>query len=140
MTHSVCTLFHNSVHTEPDFAKEIWDDETRNSIKNMICVPVFNSQGRVIAVIQAINKVRQGIAPDTDPRGERGGFTSGDVQVLTVLASHVSVALQVMFEEDAEMTLQDTIKTLREHGLAGLDEDATVQGNTRRRPLFPESK
>lgn len=58
-------------------------------MRNMLCVPVFDSQGRVIAVIQAINKVRKGVVRDTDPptRSERGGFTSSDVQVLKVSSS-----------------------------------------------------
>jgi len=111
----------------------------RNKIKSMVCVPVVDSQGRVIAVIQAINKIREGVVRETDPptRSERGGFTSSDVQVLKVLASHVSVALQVMFEEETEMSLRDTIKTLKEHGIAGLGEDQ-AQSYAQRRALFPE--
>ena len=30
-------------------------------VKNMICVPVFDVEGRVIAVIQAINKLERGV-------------------------------------------------------------------------------
>ena len=127
------------VHTEPDFARDIWDDEMRERIKNMVCVPVVDSQGRVIAVIQAINKIRKGVVRETDPptRSERGGFTASDVQVLKVLASHVSVALQVMLEEETEMSLRDTIKTLKEHGIAGLGGEQS-QSNMQRRALFPE--
>lgn len=108
-------------------------------MKNMLLVPVCDSQGRVIALIQAINKVRKGIVRETDPptRSERGGFTSSDVQVLKVLASHVSVALQAMKEEETEMSLKETILTLKEHGIAGLGEDQ-AQGFRQRRALFPE--
>lgn len=93
----------------------------------------------MIALIQAVNKVRKGIVRETDPptRTEQGGFTSNDVQVLKVLASHVSVALQVMFEEEAEMSVKETIKTLKEHGISGLGEDQ-AQGFQKRRALFPE--
>jgi tRNA-specific adenosine deaminase 1 len=127
------------VHTEPDFARDIWDDEMRTKIKSMVCVPVVDSQGRVIAVIQAVNKIRKGVVRETDPptRSERGGFTASDVQVLKVLASHVSVALQVMLEEETEMSLRDTIKTLKEHGIAGLGGEQS-QSNMQGRALFPE--
>jgi hypothetical protein len=95
----------------------------------------------VIAVIQAINKIRKGVLRETDAptRSDRGGFTASDVQVLKVLASHVSVALQSMFEAETEVSLRDTIQTLKEHGIAGLGEDQTTQGYMNRRPLFPDS-
>lgn len=155
--------------TEPDFARDIWEVIDPTSVKGMICVPVFDSSGRAIAVIQAINKIGKGIAsnegqPDESEGGGKSsgyrggaydthcdsrdltmngglprhaGFTERDVQVLKVLASHVSVSLQSMYEEEAELTLRDTMKVLKEHGLAGLMDDAMGSGWAKPRKLFP---
>ena len=74
-------------------------------------------------------------------------FTESDVQILKALASHISVSLQRMYEQEegdqAEMRLKDTIRLLHDYGLAGIsdtkdDSDGLGVMKLKRRPLFPE--
>ena len=111
----------------------------------MLCVPVLDGSGRAIAVIQAINKVGRGRGdPDEEvdqgnPTKPERSFTPSDEQILKALASHISVSLQRMYEsngEEAEMRLTDTIRMLKEYGLAGIKEEESSR--IRRKPLFPE--
>jgi hypothetical protein len=132
------------VRTEPDFTPETGGHDSNEEltkefqIRNMLCVPVLDANGRAIAVIQAINKVGQGTAeskqrikPSTRPQG---GFTPNDVQILKALASHITVSLQRMNsgEADEDMRLRDAITTLKEHGLM------THPKDNKTRSLFPE--
>lgn len=89
-------------------------------IRNMLCVPVIDSHGRVIAVIQAVNKQSKGIARRDTNHSVKVGFTATDVQVLKVLASHVAVSLQNLYQDDAELSLKETIRILKDQGLAGV--------------------
>lgn len=126
------------VRSEPDYVPELYDVSA--DIRSMVCVPVMDANGRAIAVLQAINKQlppgqqppRQEQLPGTEARI---GFSQSDVQVLKALASHIGVALQRMYGEQAdneEMRLKDTITMLRDYGLEGFD------GVGRRKLLFPE--
>ena len=117
----------------------------------MLCVPVLDPQGNTIAVLQAINKVGRGLG-DTEARERPWDktrsmiFTSYDVQILKALASHIGVSLQRLFEtdnEDDEVRMRDTIRMLKEYGIAGLIEGNANTGlklerRKRRPPLFPE--
>jgi putative methionine-R-sulfoxide reductase with GAF domain/uncharacterized membrane-anchored protein YhcB (DUF1043 family) len=134
------------VRTEPEFASEIGGHDSNDrlnpdlQIRNMVCVPVLDGHGRAIAVIQAINKVGKGRA-DTEEESAlaQRSFTNSDVQILKALASHISVSLQRMYEagdgENAELRLKDTIRMLKDYGLAGITEEQ--HAFKRRRPLFP---
>lgn len=128
--------------TEPDFDIHIHQQIPSEKIKNILCVPVFDAHGDVIAVIQAVNKIAVGSATGTQGKGSLSrkgqGFTSNDMQVLQALAAHVSVSLQSMHEEDAVISLSDTIKVLKEHGTDAIEDHPTSSGPRRRRPLFPE--
>jgi hypothetical protein len=62
------------------------------------------------------------------------GFTSNDVQILKALASHISIALRSLSKDDADVTMRDTIRTLKEHGTGILEQN---QNPIRSRPLFP---
>lgn len=132
------------VTTEPDYSPEMTG--TGNSVRSMCCVPVVDSQGKTIAVIRAFNKIGEGSAGRGDePKvvQERSSqarrFTDNDVQVLKALASHISVTLQYMYQErdeDAAMGVKDSIRLLKEHGLAGIQEETSPF--KRRTPLFPD--
>lgn len=158
------------VTTEPDFVPDIGYidpavplSSNANTPYSMLCVPVMDSSGRPIAVIQAINKVGKGRDDEstsadtttgpmttTTSKPEPRSFTEGDVQILKALASHVSVSLQRMYEQadgdDAEMRLTDTIRMLKKYGLAGLEDEKnppphpTARTKLARRPLFPEDQ
>jgi GAF domain-containing protein len=137
----------HDVDSEPDFSHEMTGQEGR--VKHMAVAPVLDSNGKTIAVIRAFNKVAEGsLVGGTNAtkagdksKGLRRGFTNNDMQVLKALASHISVSLQIMYqekgEEDAAVGIKDTIRILKEHGLAGIADDKTPTFN-RRRPLFPE--
>lgn len=98
---------------EPDFfplsiktggSKEI----NRERFRDCAVVPILDGRGKVIAVLEAFNKVRQA------SRG--GGFTDQDVEILVSLASHVSVSLQRLYHEEDQhdFELRDTIRILKE--------------------------
>ena len=156
------------VDAEPDFVPEIGYVDYHNQnekTRTMIVVPVMDSSGRPIAVIQAINKVGRGredengedsdisnkttAGSNTATRTARP-FSDSDVQILKALATHISVSLQRISEEaegdQAEMRLKDTVQLLHDYGLAGLEpssnerESGSGLGSTKlaRRPLFPE--
>ena len=134
------------VDSEPDFCQEMTGQTQK--VKNLVCVPVLDSEGRAIAVIRAFNKVDEGSLrsstkkPGDSKEIQRRGFTNNDVQVLKALASHISVSLQYMYQEreaDAAMGVKETIRILKEHGLAGIAEEK-VTSYKRRQPLFPDTQ
>lgn len=145
----------SDVDSEPDFAKDHVVGQSRpgEKIRNMVVVPVLDSQGKTIAVIRAFNKVGHGSIHnrESDNRGtpterelldiQQRGFTDQDVQVLKALASHISVSLQFLYyqdnEEDEELRIRDTIRILKEHGLAGIAE-SKASITKQRPPLFPD--
>eukprot|EP00591_Stephanopyxis_turris_P018762 CAMPEP_0195542534 /NCGR_PEP_ID=MMETSP0794_2-20130614/51653_1 /TAXON_ID=515487 /ORGANISM="Stephanopyxis turris, Strain CCMP 815" /LENGTH=307 /DNA_ID=CAMNT_0040676667 /DNA_START=29 /DNA_END=952 /DNA_ORIENTATION=- len=87
----------NDLQSEPGHETRALGKEA----KNMICVPVFNASGEVIAVIQATNK--------------DGGFGPADMHILQALASHISVYLSSVDEKNEELSLKDTIRLLKDH-------------------------
>lgn len=155
------------VHAEPDFGTEVAAvlTDQPETIRNMVVVPVLDGAGRAIAVLQAVNKIHKGraaaVSNDTTPlsSGHRRddapappviaqeaaasavpkSFTASDVQILKALASHISVALQRNSADDVELRLKDTIRMLKDYGLAGLDKTPSTGTGTRSRFLFPET-
>ena len=111
------------VTQEPDFIVDLSPPEA----KSMLCVPIVDNCGRPVAVLQAINN-----------KGERS-FVENDEQILKALASHISVALQRMYDDDVEDTtrIKDTIRMLKDYGLSGL---RTPKETTPWRPLFPDER
>jgi tRNA-specific adenosine deaminase 1 len=119
---------------EPDFyplsiettATTVGSDSNRpdrERFRDGVVVPILDGKGRVIAVLEAINKERrQQHSGDnkSNYNGDDGGFTDQDVEILMSLASHVSVSLQKIYQdggeknEDDEFGLRDTIRILKE--------------------------
>ncbi|GMH87641.1 hypothetical protein TrST_g5999 [Triparma strigata] len=112
------------VRSEPDFNSKF--DNEGFITKSMVCTPVIDSEGNVIAVVQAINKI-------SDEAGgrRRKGFNQKDLQVLQALGSHISVALQGLDAEDEGVRFKDTIKMLKETG----GRVSGVSNERARRPL-----
>ena len=145
----------DDVKSEPDYDVKI----TPNA-QNAVCVPVLDGQGRTLGVLQAINKVgpgREDLEEDEEDEPptwmtkgpyKRRRFTEQDVQILKALASHIGVSLQQLYENDGEeeeMRLRDTIRIMKEYGLAGLVKRKVSGGNEDGAPgaqlrhnLFPE--
>ena len=120
------------ISQEPDFFPEArTEDKARplEELKHMVVVPVLDYQGRPIAVIRAMNKVEK-----TGAGGGSlaDGFTTTDVQTLKALASHISVSLNSLYQDqdDEEVRLRDTIKILKEQGIQGKEQRSVTK-------LFP---
>jgi tRNA-specific adenosine deaminase 1 len=145
----------SNVAEEPDFSPFSPDGaQKKNSLarqsshdgfRNMVVVPISDGRGRSIGVLEAINKI-----PKDDDEEEEDGFTDQDVEILKSLASHISVSLQVFYQdtEEAEMRLRDTIRIFKEIGIMGITDTGTtgsseggfdgVSGGDARSPgLFP---
>jgi len=74
------------------------------SLRDIMCVPVFSKDHKVIAILEGINKIGQ------------DSFTQSDIHVLQSLAAHVSVSIQSLTaddENDARVKLKDMIKILK---------------------------
>ena len=67
------------VYNDPRFSKEM-DRRTGYKTTSMLCMPVFNAQQQVIAVMQMINK-------------KNGHFDDEDVQILEMFVEMASSAL-----------------------------------------------
>jgi GAF domain-containing protein len=99
-----------SLKDEPDFfplSIETTDGCTNldhGYFRDLVVVPILDGQGRVIAVLEALNK-----------KTDDNGFSDDDVDVLSSLASHVSVSLQTIYQnsEDEDLRLRDTIRILK---------------------------
>jgi GAF domain-containing protein len=128
------------------------DSIDRNLFRNMVVVPILDGRGRVIGVLEAMNKVHE--IPPAEVGGlvpvvhdvEEDGFTEQDVEILKSLASHISVSLQSFYqdEEDDDMRLRDTIRIFKEMGIQGVtDSSRSVGGGSKRDGisggLFPSS-
>lgn len=124
----------------------------RPEYRNMVVVPILDSQGRAMAVIEARNKV--GDKPSKTPSSEtstgrekpstnislvQSSFTDQDVEILKSLASHISVKLQLTYqvaeEGDDRGSLKDTIRIMKE---LGIHEDADIPLTDQHRRFFSQ--
>eukprot|EP00548_Thalassiothrix_antarctica_P004288 CAMPEP_0194151418 /NCGR_PEP_ID=MMETSP0152-20130528/48027_1 /TAXON_ID=1049557 /ORGANISM="Thalassiothrix antarctica, Strain L6-D1" /LENGTH=458 /DNA_ID=CAMNT_0038855211 /DNA_START=64 /DNA_END=1440 /DNA_ORIENTATION=- len=133
------------VQNDLDVVKDLYNKAFPDlELRTMLCAPIMDTQGRVIAVLQAINKVQRGNLPRHAAILNRRDsyvhdapvFTNTDVSVLQILASHIAVSLQTMYdlEEDGTITagwsLKHTIAVLKEQGLAGLQQQPQQPSRT----------
>ncbi|GMI35151.1 hypothetical protein TrCOL_g4742 [Triparma columacea] len=118
-----------SVKDEPDFNPSY--DSASFKTKSMCCVPIKDVEGRVVGVVQAINKLPN--RRSTNGGGGGGGvrvkkgFTTGDLGILQQLGNHAAVFMQGMDEGMEELRFRDTIKLLKRGEGQGVKE--------RKRPL-----
>ncbi len=128
-----------------------------NCFRDIAVVPILDGKGRVIAVLEALNKEGTTHYNPFDDDSD-GGFTEQDVEILMSLASHVSVSLQTIYRDEEEEEkefgrLRDTIRILKEgKGIKrsitrrksiAAEDQSTVKTNSkakgRKKPsLFPE--
>lgn len=84
--------------------------------RDLVVVPILDAKGTPIAVLEAMNKKYYDDDNDDYNNNDGDGFSDVDVEMLSSLASHVSVSLQSIYrdsEEDEEMRLRDTIRILK---------------------------
>ena len=89
----------NEVAKDPRHFKKA-ESITKFTTRNMLCVPV-RSRGRVIGVLQAINKKNNGL------------FTEGDLETFWTLSNQVAIALEnASLYEELQETFLETAEAL----------------------------
>lgn len=71
----------SSVESDPDYDPSLYSFHKTedNEVKNMLCVPVFDVDGKTIAVIQAINKVEYGAVKTSEGLSRRATLSAGKI-------------------------------------------------------------
>jgi two-component sensor histidine kinase len=87
-----------------DKSKEFFGDISKGfKTRNMICVPMFDSQNEAIGIMQALNK-----SDDSE-------FTEKDIPVLETLAAHAALSIEKAKEvDDLKNTIKDKEVRLKE--------------------------
>ncbi len=89
----------NDAYSDERFNPEV-DKQTGYRTENILAVPMFDRKGNVLGVFQAINK-------------RSGGFNSQDLELLTLVASYASSAIEnKMLQEKLEKAYRETIYKL----------------------------
>ena len=82
-----------------------YDSITGFHTRSLLAVPIFNQDGKVIGVLEAINK-------DT----KEGHFTKKDEQLLASISSHISIAVSSLLgEHDEKKELMAALKMVKHH-------------------------
>jgi GAF domain-containing protein len=96
--------------------------------KSMMCMPVFNAQRQVVAVVQAIGKkcpaatttdttVSTATIDSSSSSSSSCAFSAADESALRALCSHISVDLEnLKLAEFVDTDLEQTITLLKAHG------------------------
>ena len=69
-----------NAYADPRFNRDV-DVQTGYHTRNILCLPIRNKSGKIIAALQLLNK-------------EQGGFTDEDVDSLLMLSGHMALALE----------------------------------------------
>ncbi len=98
-------LITNDPYNDSRFDKE-FDRKTGYTTKNIIALPIQDSEGSILGVFQAINKMTK-----------RGIFTEKDLEHLLLAATYTGKQLEAaMLQEEIETTQKEIIFTLAETG------------------------
>jgi adenylate cyclase len=127
--------FDSYEHPNSLTSKEI-DQKTNYRTCSMLCMPVFNAQGELIAVTQLVNKKRQGDYPPYDPATYpeapevwRASFNRSDQEFMQAFNIQAGVALQnaKLFEtvRQQEQMQRDILRSLT-NGVISTDKNGIV--------------
>jgi len=96
-------------YADPRFDRRT-DDQTGFHTRNILCVPISNAKGEIVAVLQAINK-------------KQGAFTDSDLNLLTSMASIIAIAVEnaLLFSEQ-----RNQFKSLLQVMAASIDAKDTL--------------
>jgi len=85
-------------------SKEFFGDISEGfTTKNMVCVPLFDSNDEVIGIMQALNKKDEGV------------FSDKDISVFENLAAHVAISIEKAKEvDDLKNSIKDKESRLKE--------------------------
>jgi adenylate cyclase len=112
------------------------DQKTNYRTCSMLCMPVFNAEGQLIAVTQLVNKRRQGENPPYDPINYpsapevwRASFNRGDQEFMQAFNIQAGVALQnaKLFEtvRQQEQMQRDILRSLT-NGVISTDKNGMI--------------
>ena len=122
-------------HPNSQTSKET-DQKTGYRTCSMLCMPVFNADGELIAVTQLINKKRQGDYPHYDPANYpeapevwRASFNRNDLEFMQAFNIQAGVALQnaKLFEmvRQQEQLQRDILRSLT-NGVISTDKNGNI--------------
>ncbi|GAB4384261.1 MAG: hypothetical protein Kow00121_47480 [Elainellaceae cyanobacterium] len=122
-------------HPDSETAKET-DKKTGFRTCSMLCMPVFNADGDLIAVTQLVNKKKQGEYPDYDPATYpeaperwRASFNRNDQEFMKTFNIQAGVALQnaKLFAtvKQQEQMQRDILRSLS-NGVISADKEGKV--------------
>lgn len=112
------------------------DQKTKYRTCSMLCMPVFNSDGKLIGVTQLVNKKRQGEYPPYDaekwpeaPEQWRASFNRNDMEFMKAFNIQAGVALQnaKLFAEvkQQEQRQKDMLRSLT-NGVISTDKNGHI--------------
>lgn len=80
-------------YADPRFSRA-WDERSGFRTRSVLCVPLKSQLGRIIGVIQVLNKRPGGALPDRLSLGEEAYFDDDDAALLQALATQAAVSIE----------------------------------------------